>query len=107
MKRGKKSISSTTAVTGAAVLACAACCAGPLLAIVGSVGAASLLGSYWIPGLLAIAVLAGIAVTILLIRRRRAKACRLPASRLDADLLRAPSKDEDAAALSSPGPKAP
>lgn len=89
------------------MLACAACCAGPLLAIVGSVGAASLLGSYWIPGLLVMVVLAGIAVTILLIRRRRAKACRLPASRIHADLLRAPSEDDGAAALSSPGPKAP
>lgn len=78
MTRAKKPIASTFAVVGAAVLACAACCAGPLLAIAGSVGAASLLGAYWIPALLAVAVLAGIVVTILLVRRHRAKACRLP-----------------------------
>ena len=29
---------------GIAILACAACCAGPLIAVVGSIGAASLLG---------------------------------------------------------------
>lgn len=102
MKRDKKSIASTAAVAGAAVLACA----GPLLAIVGSVGAASLLGAYWIPGLLVIAVLAGIVVTVLLVRRHRAKACRLPASRVDVDIQPARTRDDEPA-LSGSGPTAP
>jgi len=106
VKRDKKSIASTAAVIGAAVLACAACCAGPLLAIVGSVGAASLLGAYWVPGLLVVAVLAGIVVTVLLVRRHRAKACGLPASRIDVKIQPARSRDDEAA-LSGSGPKAP
>lgn len=84
----------TAAVVGAAVLACAACCAGPLLAIVGSVGAASLFGAYWIPGLLTVAMLAGIAVTVLLVRRHRAKTCVLPATRVDVDIEPARSRDD-------------
>ncbi|GAA1788334.1 hypothetical protein [Agromyces lapidis] len=106
MKRDKRSLASTAAVIGAAVLACAACCAGPLLAIVGSVGAASLLGAYWVPGLLVVAVLAGIVVTVLLVRRRRAKACRLPASRVDVEIQPTRSQDDEAA-LSGAGLKAP
>jgi type VI protein secretion system component VasK len=106
MKRDKNAIASTIAVIGAAVLACAACCAGPLLAIVGSVGAASLLGAYWIPGLLVVAVLAGIALTVLLVRRRRAKACRLPANRVDVEIQPARSRDDEAA-FSGSGPTAP
>ncbi|NYG20010.1 mercuric ion transport protein [Agromyces hippuratus] len=105
MKRDKKSIASTSAVIGAAVLACAACCAGPLLAIVSSVGAASLVGAYWIPGLLAVAVLAGIVVTVLLIRRHRARACQLPATRVAVDIQPAPSRDDEPS-LSGPGPVA-
>jgi hypothetical protein len=106
MKGEKKSIASTAAAVGAAVLACAACCAGPLLAIVGSIGAASLLGAYWIPALLVVAVLAGIAVTVLLVRRHRAKACRIPASRVDVEIQPAHSRDDEAT-LSGSGPKAP
>ena len=105
MTRDRKSIASTAAVVGAAVLACAACCAGPLLAIVGSVGAASLLGAYWIPGLLVVAVLAGIVVTVLMVRRHRAKACRLPSSRVDVDIQSARSRDDESA-LSGSGPSA-
>jgi len=97
MKRDKKSIASTVAVIGAAVLACAACCAGPLLAIVGSVGAASLLGAYWIPGLLLVAGLAGSVATVLLVRRHRAKACRLPASRVEVEIQPTHTHDDEAA----------
>lgn len=105
MKRDRKSIASTAAVMGVAVLACAACCAGPLLAVVGSVGAASLLGAYWIPGLLVVAMLAGVVVTILLVRRHRAKACRLPATRVDVDIQPVRSRDDESA-LSGSGPSA-
>ncbi|MDF2508252.1 MAG: hypothetical protein K0Q52_2111 [Microbacterium sp.] len=96
MKRDRKSIASAVAAVGAAVLACAACCAGPLLAIIGSVGGASLLGSYWIPGLLVIALLAGIVVTMLLVRRHRAKACRLPAAPVAVDIQPAPNRNDPA-----------
>ena len=100
---GKGSIGSTAGVLGAGLLACAACCAGPLLAVVGSLGAASLLGAYWIPGLLTVAVLAAIVVTALLVRRRRAKACRLPAGRVAVDIqLSRPGDDEPV--LSGSGP---
>ncbi|WP_022890246.1 hypothetical protein [Agromyces italicus] len=105
MKRDKNSIASTIAVIGAAVLACAACCAGPLLAIAGSVGAASLLGAYWVPGLLAVTVLAGVVVSVLLVRRHRAKACRLPASRVDVEIQPARNRDDEAA-VSGSGPVA-
>lgn len=96
MTRHTRPRTSTFAVVGAGVLACAACCAGPLLAIAGSVGAASLLGAYWIPGLLVVAVLAGIVVTILLVRRHRAKACRLPATPGAVDIQPARTRDEQA-----------
>jgi type VI protein secretion system component VasK len=105
MKRDRKSTASTVAVIGAGVLACAACCAGPLLAIVGSLGAASLLGAYWLPALLVVAVLAGIVVTVLLYRRHRAKACRLPATRVAIEIQPAPSRDDEAS-LSGFGPSA-
>lgn len=106
MTRDKKSLGTTAAVVGAAVLACAACCAGPLLAIIGSVGAASLLGAYWIPGLLVVATLAGLTMTILLVRRHRAKACVLPTTRVNVDVEPARSRNDETS-LSTSGPSAP
>ncbi|MFC9748931.1 hypothetical protein [Streptomyces niveus] len=38
------------------VAACAACCAGPLPALLGGVGAASALASFWVPALAVVAV---------------------------------------------------
>jgi hypothetical protein len=105
MKRDRKSFASIVPVIGGGVLACAACCAGPLLAIAGSVGVASLLGAYWIPALLVIAVLAGIVVTVLLHRRHRAKACRIPATRVAVEIQSVPSRDHEAS-LSGLGPSA-
>jgi len=102
----KRSIASTSGLIGAAVLACAACCAGPLLGVIGGLGAASLLGSYWIPGLLAVTVLAGIAVAVLLVRRHRAKACRLPADRVPVEIRASRPRDEERV-LSDSGPSAP
>lgn len=97
----RKPLRATLGLVGGLVLACAACCAGPLLALVGGVGAASLVGAYWIPGLLAIAALAGIIVTVLLIRRARAKACQLPAQRTSVELLTTrPAGDERAVSAS-------
>ncbi|GAA1817349.1 hypothetical protein GCM10009749_29140 [Agromyces neolithicus] len=101
----KRAVRSTAGILGAGILACAACCAGPLLAFVGSLGAASLLGAYWVPALLAVTVAAGIILTVLLIRRRRAKACRLPASRVDVSIQ--PRAQDDSPVLSGSRPSAP
>ncbi|PRA83324.1 hypothetical protein [Microbacterium sp. MYb66] len=68
----------TVGVIVAAVVGCAACCAGPLLGIAASVGAASLLGAYWVPALLIVAALAAAVTVVLMVRRRRARACRVP-----------------------------
>jgi mercuric ion transport protein len=68
----------TIGVVVAAIVGCAACCAGPLLGIAAGLGAASLVGAYWLPGLLIVAALAIAATTVLLVRRRRARACRVP-----------------------------
>ncbi|MEU8942569.1 hypothetical protein OHU17_05800 [Streptomyces goshikiensis] len=69
----------------AAVAACAVCCAGPLLALLGSIGAASALASFWIP---ALAVVAAAATTgaYVLHRRRRATACKTTPGPVDLGL---------------------
>lgn len=59
----------------AAVAACAVCCAGPLLALLGGIGAASALASFWIPALAVVAVAAA-AGAYVLYRRRRVAACK-------------------------------
>lgn len=59
----------------AAVAACAVCCAGPLLAVLGGVGFASAVGALWMPVLAVLAVAAGLGV-FLVRRRRRNAACR-------------------------------
>ena len=100
----KKPLMATLGLASAVVLACAACCAGPLLALVGGVGAASLLGAYWVPGLLAIAALAGVIVTILLIRRARTKACQLPADAISVELLTTRPADDERALNASERP---
>lgn len=63
-------------VTGGAavVAACALCCAGPLFAILGSIGIASAVGAIWLPGLAVLTVVAAIGV-VWLRRRRRASIC--------------------------------
>jgi len=70
----------------AGIVACAACCAGPIIAIVGGVGVASLLGSYWAPALLIVTALAVGVTAWLMVRRRRAKACAVPQSPQPIDL---------------------
>lgn len=56
-----------------AIGACAVCCAGPLLALLGAIGVGSLIGALWVPALLVLAALAGAGVWLL--RARRARAC--------------------------------
>ncbi|QLH27361.1 hypothetical protein HYQ63_35690 [Streptomyces sp. Rer75] len=49
------------------------CCAGPLLAALGSIGAASVIGAIWIPALALVAVAAASAAVW--VHRRRRRAC--------------------------------
>ncbi|WP_264927278.1 hypothetical protein [Streptomyces sp. A012304] len=58
-----------------ALAACAVCCAGPLLALLGGVGLASAVAAVWVPALAAVAVAAVLAL-VLLRRRRRSASCR-------------------------------
>ncbi|MFD4973208.1 hypothetical protein [Streptomyces sp. NPDC058424] len=59
----------------AAVAACAVCCAGPLLAVLGGVGFASAVGALWMPVLAVLALVSGLGVLMVRQQRRRA-ACR-------------------------------
>jgi hypothetical protein len=64
----------TLGAGAAAVAACALCCAGPLLAVLGSIGVTSAIESLWMPALAVPAAAAGLGV--LLVVRRRSAACR-------------------------------
>jgi hypothetical protein len=90
---------------GLGVLACAACCAGPLIAVVGSVGAASLLGAYWVPGLLVVVAAAAAVLAVLLVRRRRANACTVPAGPTTIELQT--TRPDAVRVVSGPGPSRP
>ncbi|KOU18388.1 hypothetical protein ADK49_12970 [Streptomyces sp. WM6349] len=59
-----------------AVLACAACCIGPILTFLGALGAASAIGAFWVPALAVITVFALAGTAWVLHRRRRTAACR-------------------------------
>ncbi|MCZ4507431.1 hypothetical protein O3Q52_04245 [Streptomyces sp. ActVer] len=59
-----------------AVAACAVCCVGPLLAVLGGIGAASVIGAIWIPALAVVAVLAASAAVWVHRRRKRTSACQ-------------------------------
>ncbi|MEU9376028.1 hypothetical protein AB0D94_19935 [Streptomyces sp. NPDC048255] len=61
-------------VGAAAVAACAVCCAGPILAVLGGIGVTSAIGALWMPTLGVLAVAAGLGVFVVR-RRRRATAC--------------------------------
>lgn len=86
MSRRPRRGSAALGAIGIGVLACAACCAGPLIAVVGSVGAASLLGAYWVPGLFVVVAAAAAVLGVLLARRRRANACTVPAGQRTIEL---------------------
>lgn len=58
----------------AALAACTACCAGPVLATLGGIGLASALAAIWIPALAVVSVLAVIGAFWL--RRRRVRHAR-------------------------------
>jgi hypothetical protein len=62
------------------VAACAVCCAGPLLAVLATLGTAAAIGAYFIPALAALAVAAALGAIWLLRRRRsRASSCQVDA----------------------------
>lgn len=55
---------------GVAALGCAACCAGPIVGLLGGITAASAMGAVFVPPLVVLAVLAAAATAVLLVRRR-------------------------------------
>lgn len=71
----RRSWRTPSAAVAAVVGACALCCAGPLLAILGGLGIAGLLGAFWLRALLIVTVLAVVGGALLALRRRRAGAC--------------------------------
>ncbi|WP_330324555.1 hypothetical protein [Streptomyces pseudovenezuelae] len=78
--------SSGKSVLGAGLLAavaCAVCCAGPLLAVLGGIGAASVIGAIWIPALALGGVAAASAAVWVHRRRKRASACQVQPGRVD------------------------
>ena len=64
----------TAAIVG--VVACAACCAGPLLALLAAIGVTSAVAAIWLPALAVVALASLIGIWWL--RRRRVNACPLP-----------------------------
>jgi hypothetical protein len=62
-------------VVGAAAVAlgaCAVCCAGPVLAVLGGLSIASLAGAVWLPALAIVAAVALVGMVWVLRKRRRA-----------------------------------
>ncbi|MGW5153184.1 hypothetical protein [Rhodococcus koreensis] len=72
------------AAAGAAVAACAVCCAGPLLTLLAGIGVVSAGAALWMPALATVAVAAGLGAVI--VRRRRRRACRTPAGPVDLNI---------------------
>lgn len=65
-----------------AVGACAVCCAGPVLAVLGGLSVASLAAAVWIPALAVVAV-AAVAGVAWLLRKRRRTTCAAPTGPVD------------------------
>jgi len=61
-------------VVGLGVAACAACCAGPILAVLAAIGLGTVAG-FVLFGTIAIVIGAAIAAFVVILRRRRAQAC--------------------------------
>ena len=64
----------TAAIVG--VVACAACCAGPLLALSAAIGVTSAVAAIWVPALALLALASMVGIWRL--RRRRVNACPVP-----------------------------
>ncbi|MET7279504.1 hypothetical protein ABZS29_14810 [Kribbella sp. NPDC005582] len=65
-----------------AVGACAMCCAGPILAVLGGLSIASVVAALWIPALAVVAVMALLAV-VWVHRKRRRTTCDAPTGPVD------------------------
>ncbi|NEE09520.1 hypothetical protein G3M58_24075 [Streptomyces sp. SID7499] len=63
----------------AAVAACAVCCAGPLLAVLGGIGVTSAIGALWMPVLAVLAVAEAVGFAVVRRRRKRAACRTIPA----------------------------
>ena len=68
-----------TGLLGLGAAACAACCAGPILGLLGAIGIASAAG-YTFAGSVALVIGAAVAATAVLRRRARARRCSPPPS---------------------------
>lgn len=63
-------------IVGIGAAACAACCAGPILAVLAAIGLTTAAGVFRI-GALALA-LGAVAIAVVVVRRQRASRCRMP-----------------------------
>ncbi|MFJ9968711.1 hypothetical protein [Streptomyces avermitilis] len=73
----------TLGAGAAALAACAVCCAGPILAVLGGIGVTSAIGALWMPALAVLAVAAGLGVLVV---RRRSRAASCHTAPVPADL---------------------
>jgi mercuric ion transport protein len=65
------------AIVGVGVAACAACCAGPILGVLTAIGAGTVAG-FALIGTMAVVVGAMLVALVVVRRRHRAAACKLP-----------------------------
>ncbi|MFF7976609.1 hypothetical protein [Streptomyces sp. NPDC007905] len=72
----------TLGAGAAALAACAVCCAGPILAVLGGIGVTSAIGALWMPALAVLALVAGLGVLVVR-RRRRTASCRTAGAQAD------------------------
>jgi hypothetical protein len=66
-----------------ATAACAVCCAGPLITLIGGIGIVSAVGAWFVPALIGLAALAIGGAAVPLWFRRRRRACPTPAAVAD------------------------
>ena len=71
---------------GLAVVACVACCVGPILGVLGAIAALGLAASLLI-GLAGLVIAAAATVAFVVVRRRR-RSCALPAEPVPVELAR-------------------
>ncbi|MEW1757603.1 hypothetical protein AB0393_13955 [Streptomyces cyaneofuscatus] len=79
------------------VAACAVCCAGPLLAVLGGIGVTSAIGALWMPVLAVLAVTAAVGFAVVR-RRRKPTACRTIPAPADLGMLTVGAPPRDSAA---------
>jgi type VI protein secretion system component VasK len=76
--RPRRSGWSTIVTVAAAIAACAVCCAGPLLAVLGGLGAAFSVGAVWVPALGLAAAVIFMAALVLWRARRITRRLQAP-----------------------------